>query len=415
MNNPIASAIKQISDEKGIPQEQIVEALEAALAAAFRKDFGEKNQNIKVEFDIKTGGSRVFDIKTIVEDVVEEPESETTETEVPGEKSQTEAPVEGEAEEEKKKFNPKTEIMISEALKADPDAKIGDVVKTELPVPNEYGRMAAQTAKQVIIQKIREAERNLIYQGFKDKEGAIIIGTVQRREEMRVLIDLGRVTAILPVSEQIPRERYAPGDRVKVYVVSVAMTMRGPEIIVSRSHPNMVVMVFESEIPEIASGAIEIKGISREAGQRSKVSVLAHSDTIDPIGSCIGQRGSRIQTIIAELGGEKIDVIQFDEDVEKYIAHALSPAKVSTIDLKPDEKKAVVTVKEDQLSLAIGKQGQNVRLASQLTGWMIEVRGEHGGEKADESETESETVAVAAADDEGWIDPDEDKKEASKE
>lgn len=412
MNNPIASAIKQISDEKGIPQEQIVEALEAALAAAFRKDFGEKNQNIKVEFDIKTGGSRVFDIKTIVEDVVEELEAELSETEVLAEKPRTETPSEGETEEEKKKFNPKTEIMISEALKADPDAKIGDVVKTELPVPNEYGRMAAQTAKQVIIQKIREAERNLIYQGFKDKEGAIIIGTVQRREEMRVLIDLGRVTAILPVSEQIPRERYAPGDRVKVYVVSVEMTMRGPEIIVSRSNPNMVVKVFESEIPEIASGAIEIKGISREAGQRSKVAVLAHSDTIDPIGSCIGQRGSRIQTIIAELGGEKIDVIQYDEDSEKYIAHALSPAKVSTIDLKPDEKKAVVTVKEDQLSLAIGKQGQNVRLASQLTGWMIEVRGEHGGEKSDESEAESETTAADAADDEGWIDPDDEKKEA---
>ena len=305
MNNPIASAIKQISDEKGIPQEQIVEALEAALAAAYRKDFGEKNQNVKVEFDIKTGESRVFDIKTVVEDVAEEEraEGEDEQKEVVNSDVPSVEPTE-EGDEEKKKFNPKTEIMISEAIQTSPDSVIGDVIKTELTVPSEYGRMAAQTAKQVIIQKIREAERADL-PGIQRQRGSIIIGTVQRREEMRVLVDLGRVTAILPNAEQIPRERYASGDRIKVYVVSVELTMRGPEIIVSRSHPNMVKMVFESEIPEIASGAIEIKGISREAGQRSKVAVLAHVDSIDPIGSCIGQRGSRIQTIIAELGGEK--------------------------------------------------------------------------------------------------------------
>ena len=212
MNNPIASAIKQISDEKGIPQEQIVEALEAALAAAYRKDFGEKNQNVKVEFDIKTGESRVFDIKTVVEDVAEEEraEGEDEQKEVVNSDVPSVEPTE-EGDEEKKKFNPKTEIMISEAIQTSPDSVIGDVIKTELTVPSEYGRMAAQTAKQVIIQKIREAERALIYQGFKDKEGSIIIGTVQRREEMRVLVDLGRVTAILPNAEQIPASGMRPG------------------------------------------------------------------------------------------------------------------------------------------------------------------------------------------------------------
>ncbi|MDO8490088.1 MAG: transcription termination factor NusA [bacterium] len=375
MNNPIASAIKQISDEKGIPQEQIVEALEAALAAAFRKDFGEKNQNIKVEFDIKMGGSRVFDVKTVVEDMEEPQELEEGE-EV--------APIESEDGEEKKKFNPKTEIMLTAARAIKEDAEIDDVIKTELTVPSEYGRMAAQTAKQVIIQKIREAERNMLFEGFKDKEGTILIGTVQRREENRVLVDFGRVTAILPISEQIPRERYSMGDRIKVYVGSVESTIKGPEIIVSRISPNMVKMVFESEIPEVSSGAIEIKGISREAGARSKVAVQAHQDSIDPIGSCIGQRGSRIQTIITELGGEKIDVILYDEDPETYIGNALSPAKVSHITLDVDTHKALVTVKDDQLSLAIGKHGQNVRLASQLTGWNIEVKSEMGAKPADD-------------------------------
>lgn len=393
MNNPIASAIKQISDEKGIPQEQIIEALEAALAAAYRKDFGEKNQNIKVEFDIKTGSSRVFDVKTVVEDM----EELTEEMEDESSAAPTEGPVGSEEdEEEKKKFNPKTEVMISQARTVKEDAEIGEMLKTELIVPSEYGRMAAQTAKQVIIQKIREAERNMLFEGFKDKEGTILIGTIQRREENRVLVDFGKVTAILPSGEQIPRERYMMGDRIKVYVVSVSSSIKGPEILVSRSHPNMVRVIFEQEIPEIASGAIDIKNISREAGARSKVAVLANQENIDPIGSCIGQRGSRIQTIISELGGEKIDIIQYDEDPEQYIANALSPAKIVSIELKEEEKKAHVTVKEDQLSLAIGKLGQNVRLASQLTGWNIEVHGETGSQTVEEEpfdETAGEPLA----------------------
>ncbi len=387
MNNPIASAIKQICDDKGIPQEQVIEALEAALAAAYRKDFGEKNQNIKVEFDIKTGVSQVFDVKTIVEDMTaEELEAASLPIEDEGE-------VIDESGEVKKRFNPKTEMMISEAQQTHPDMNVGDEIKTELSIPSEYGRMAAQTAKQVIIQKIREAERNLLFQNFKDKEATIIVGTVQRREEARVLIDFGKVTAILPLSEQISRERYNPGDRIKVYVISVQSTVKGPEIIVSRAHPMIVKKVFESEIPEVSSGAIEVRVISRDAGSRSKVAVVSHQENIDPIGSCIGQRGSRIQTIIAELGGEKIDVILYDEDQEKFIANALSPAKIVSMELHESDKRARVVVRGDQLSLAIGRGGQNVRLASHLTGWNIEVISETGEQVVPDEEPLFETAS----------------------
>jgi len=375
MNNPIASAIKEICDKRGLPQEDVIEAVESMLASAYRKDFAEPNQNIKVEFDIKNGEWNIYDVKTVTEDPSEE---ETTE--------EIQPPVEG--EEERPKFNPKTDIGITEArttLKE--DAQIGDEIRTRLQASAEFGRMAAQTAKQVLIQKILESERSNLFESFKDKEGTIVIGTVQRKEESRVLVDMGKVTAILPNVEQNPRERYYQGDRIKVYVVSVEKTSKGPEIILSRTAPGMVRSVFESEIPEMGSGAIEIKGISREAGQRSKVAVASNQVTIDPIGSCIGQRGSRIQTIIAELGGEKVDVILYDGDSSVYISNALSPAKVSSITLDQDTKTAHVLVKDDQLSLAIGKGGQNVRLASQLTGWNIEVRGETDrGEKIEVSE-----------------------------
>lgn len=382
MNNPIASAIKQICDDRGIPQEQVIEALEAALAAAYRKDFGEKNQNVKVEFDIKTGGSRVFDVKTVVEDLPEdfgepeeggEQEAEKQDGEHVEDVSRQNLQDAEAEDEERRRFNPKTDIQFSDARAIKVGIQLGEEIRTELSVPAEYGRMAAQTAKQVIIQKIREAERNLLYSTFKHKEGAIITGTVQRREDNRVWVDLGKISAVLPVSEQISRERYNPGDRIKVYVLSVHESGRGPEIIVSRATPFMVQRIFESEIPEVASGAIEIKKISRDAGNRSKVAVWSHQDNIDPIGSCIGQRGGRIQMIIAELGGEKIDVIMYDDDPEVFIANAISPAKISSIELFPEMKTARVLVPEDQLSLAIGKGGQNVRLASQLTEWNIEV------------------------------------------
>ncbi len=312
----------------------------------------------------------MFDVKEVVEDLPPEEEAaedaEQTESDEAGDEM-------AEDDEEKRRFNPKTDIQLAEIRATKPDAEVGDEIRTELSVPAEYGRMAAQTAKQVIIQKIREAERTILFDTFKGKEDAIVIGVVQRREDSRVLIDLGKVTAILPQGEQIARERYMSGDRVKVYVKSVGESNRGPEIIVSRATPLMVKKIFESEIPEVASGAIEIKGVSRDAGNRSKVAVFTTQDTIDPIGSCIGQRGSRIQMIIAELGGEKIDVIQYDENPTAFIANALSPAKISSIELFPETRIARVLVAEDQLSLAIGKMGQNVKLASQLTGWNIEV------------------------------------------
>lgn len=374
MNNPIASAIKEICDKRGLPQEDVIEAVESMMASAYRKDFAEPLQNIKVQFDIKTGEWEIFDVKKVVEDPTAEELAEIeAERATPLEKTA----IADSQEEEKPRFNPKTDIGITAARQQNPGIEIGEEIKTQLFASEEFGRMAAQTAKQVLIQKILESERNNLYQAFKDKEGTIVVGVVQRKEESRVLVDMGKVTAIMPNSEQISRERYYQGDRVKFYVVSVDKTSKGPEIILSRANPGMVRCVFESEIPEISSGAIEIKSISREAGGRSKVAVMAHQDNIDPIGSCIGQRGSRIQTIIAELGGEKVDVILYDEDASVYIANALSPAKVTSLTLDHGSKTANVLVADDQLSLAIGKHGQNVRLASQLTDWNIEVRGEH--------------------------------------
>jgi len=409
MSSPIIQAIKQISEEKDIAAESVIETIEAALAAAYRKDFGEKNQNVKVNFDSESGDFDVFDVKTVVEDMElpEEDEEEEGVEEKPApkdkKKKKEEKPAkekaEGEAEEGKEeedegpKFNPKTDVMITAAQDLKKGAEIGEEIRTQLEVPAAFGRMAAQTAKQVIIQKIREAERIKVFGEFKEREGELVNATVQRREGRLVLIDLGKVTGIMPPDEQVQSERYTPGDRVKVYVVSVEMSTRGPEIVVSRSHPHIVRKLFTLEIPEVAAGTVEVHGVSREAGARAKVSVSSNQDNVDPIGSCIGQRGTRIQTIIAELGGEKVDVIQYDEDPALYITNALSPAKVVEIELDEDGRVADVLVDEDQLSLAIGRGGQNVRLASRLTGWKINIRklgeeseafvADEGGEQKD--------------------------------
>ena len=378
-------AIKQISDEKNIPVESVIETIEAALAAAYRKDFGEKNQNIKVTFDGESGSFDVYDVKTVVEDQELPPEPEEG-----AEGAAKEGPVmaaferpappaaplaEGEVPLEEKKFNPKTEIMVTEARASlKKGAEIGEEIRTKLDVPAAFGRMAAQTAKQVITQKLREAERNKLFGEFKDKEKDLINATVQRREGRLVLIDLGRVTAVMPPEEQIMAERYAPGDRIKVFIIDVRLSSKGPEVIVSRAHPEIVRKLFTLEIPEVAAGVVLLKGIAREAGSRSKVAVASTQENVDPIGSCIGQRGTRIQTVIGELGGEKIDIIQYDDDAVKYITNALSPAKVVEIALDEDNRIAEVIVNEDQLSLAIGKGGQNVRLASRLTGWRINIK-----------------------------------------
>ncbi len=396
----LANTIKQICDEKGLSFESVVGTIESALAAAYRKDFGLKNQNIKVKFDIETGQSEVFDVKTVVDDLPPEEElvenAEEIKDEAKEEKEQAETAGEEQAL-EKRKFNPKTEIQISDAKLVKKTAKVGDEIKTRLEIPASYGRMAAQTAKQVIIQKLREAEREMIFNDFKGKEHEVVSGVVQRREGRIVLIDLGRVVGILPQEEQIYNEQYRPSSRIKVYVKEVKMGSRGPEVILSRTSEEILKKVFYLEIPEISNGLVELKSVAREAGSRSKVAVAAVSESIDPIGSCVGQRGSRIQTIIAELGGEKVDIIQYDDEPEKFIANALSPAKIINIEIAQKEKKAVVKVAEDQLSLSIGKGGQNVRLAARLTGWNIDIVSDimNGPVKAEE-EVKAEEIKQPA-------------------
>ncbi len=390
----ITNAIKQICEEKNLSYEAVLETIESALAAAYRKDFGEKNQNIKVEFDPETAKSKVYDVKTVVEDM---PEEEIAEEGEEIEKKPETEPVAGETGEEVRKFNPKTEIQIKDAKELKKTAKVGDVIKTKLPIPDAYGRMAAQTAKQVIIQKLREAEREMIFSEFKNKEHEVVAGVVQRREGRVVLVDLDKAVGVLPAEEQIMNERYRPGDRVKVYVKQVGVTPRGPEIILSRTSDEILKKVFYLEIPEISNGLVEIKAVAREAGNRSKVAVSAAGENVDPIGSCVGQRGARIQTIISELGGEKIDIIEYDEDPAKFIGKALAPAKVLSVELDEKEKKATAKVAEDQLSLAIGREGQNVRLAAKLTGWKLDIVGEKAEKPVAEAEPETEKEPEAEA------------------
>ena len=357
-------------------------AIEAALAAAYRKDFGEKNQNVKVVFNADNAQTAVFDVKTVVEDIdLEEQEKQVEEL-----RERREANEKISENEEIKRFNPRTEIMLSEAKKISPNYKLGDVIETKLEVPDEYGRMAAQTAKQVIIQRLREAERDHIFNEYKDKEGTLVLGTVSRREGRRYLVDIGQAMAVLPPEEQIPREGYNTGTRLNFYVVKVHMTNKGPEIVLSRTHPDIVQELFAMEVPEIAADNVEIKNISREAGSRSKVAVYTEDENIDPIGSCVGQKGARIQTIINELGGEKIDIIEWEENIKEFIANSLSPAKVNEIKLDEDNKTAAVIVNEDQLSLAIGKGGQNVRLAAKLVGWKIDIVSSADADKEEETE-----------------------------
>lgn len=394
MPSPIAQAMKQICDEKGLSYEAVLETVEAALAAAYRKDFGEKNQNVKVEFDPETGSSRVFDVKKVVSDeFVEEARRELEALEAAraaGEQVSEEQVKEGRVERaiaearpgelvasgeptDEEKYNPKLHLSLTEARAAKPDAQIDEELRLELPVPAAYGRMAAQTAKQVIIQRIREAERSKVFEEFKGKEGEFLSGMVQRREGRVVLVDLGRVSGVMLPDDQMPSEGYNPGDRIKVFVYSVQMGSKGPEILVSRTHPDMVKKLFVLEIPEVASGVVLVHAVARDPGSRAKAAVSSTQENVDPIGSCIGQRGSRIQTVIAELGGEKIDIVEWSDEPAKFIMNALSPAKPVKVELDQETKVATAMVASDQLSLAIGRGGQNVRLAARLTGWKINI------------------------------------------
>ena len=411
----ISAAIKQLCEEKNLDYQAVIGAVELALAAAYRKDYGERNQNIRVKFDPNSGKTEVFDVKTVVENLPEEEEAEMLQNlynpnqkelhkeeirndfKAPELRKEEEAGGEG-----RKKFNPKTDIQLKEAGILKHNANIGDELVTELPVPDSYGRMAAQTAKQVIIQKLREMGRDMIFSEFKGKEREVVSGIVQRREGRFVFVDLGKAIGLLPAEEQIYSERYNPNDRVKVFIKEVREGHKGPEIILSRRSEEILRKIFYLEIPEVANGLVEIKAVAREAGSRSKVAIWTEAENVDPVGSCVGQRGSRVQTIISELGGEKIDIIEYNEEPAKFIANALAPAKVISIELNEAEHKAIVKVSSDKLSLAIGKAGQNVRLAARLTGWKIDIieASEEGEKKVlgvDENNMEIAEGEVAEA------------------
>ena len=426
MASELAQAIQEVCDDKKIPLESVIQTIESALAAAYRKDFGNKMQNIKIEFEMETGAFKVFDIKEVVEDElkeeyerIKEEKMKLAEEEIEGGKEEVkkeEVKEEGEGEEDAKRFNPKTMISLSEAKEIKKKVKVGEELVQKLEVGGEFGRMAAQTAKQVVIQKLREAERNTILEEYRSKIGDLLTGTVQRVEGRVVLVDFGNTTAVMPLEEGIRSEKYVPGARFKFYVKNVEESSRGPKVIVSRTHPDILRKLFKLEVPEIASGTVQIKSIAREAGSRSKIAVAAKEESLDPIGSCVGQRGTRVQTIINEIGGEKIDIIEWEDDPVKFIAKALAPAKVIKVEIKGEDKKkdkekggareAVVHVVADQLSLAIGKEGQNVRLAAKLTGWKIDIVGEKLEEDKKEETKEAKEEKKEAK---------EEKKEEEKE
>jgi N utilization substance protein A len=391
------SAIMQIAEEKGISREVVIETIEAALAAAYKKDYGKRGQHIRAEFDEVTGDSKFFLVKEVVDETTREmplpdgtfPDKALADAD---DKSRTDAEIlEGE-EEKLSRLNPERDLTLEEAKKLNKSAKVGDIIETELETRSDFGRVAAQTAKQVIIQRIREAERDSMFKEYKEKEGEVINGIVQRIEGRNVYIDLGKSIGVLFPSEQIESEQYRIGQRMKVYLAKVEADPKGPGIVLSRSHPEIIKKLFALEVPEIFSGAVEIKAIAREAGSRTKIAVSSNEEGVDPIGSCVGQKGTRVQAVIDELGGEKIDIIEWNDDAEKFISAALSPAKVLAVTLDEENKIARVLVPEDQLSLAIGKRGQNVRLAAKLTGWKIDVAGDEkiNAEKEQKEKEETE-------------------------
>ncbi len=338
MKSDLYTAIAQIAAERGIPRDAVMESVQHALRTVYKKITGSEEE-VEIDIDVNTGRIRIFAPKRVVVEVKD----------------------------------PLSEITVEEARKVDPKAVVGDIVRLER-TPANFGRIAAQTAKQVILQRIRDYEREMIYNEYADRVGEILTGIVQRADPRAVIIDLGKAEAIMPAREQIPNERYRPGQRIKVYLLEVNKDPRGPQLVVSRTHPNLIKRLLELEVPEILSGAVEVMAIAREPGQRSKVAVAARQEKVDPVGACVGVRGVRIQNIVTELSGEKIDVIEWSPDTRTFISNALSPAKPISVILNEDEKVARVIVPTDQMSQAIGKDGQNARLAYKLTGWRIDIK-----------------------------------------
>ena len=337
----LITAIEELEKERGISKEYLLSSLETALVTAYKSNF-DSAENVKVNMDENTGDIKVYAVKTVVEEVLDD----------------------------------QLEISLEEAKKENKNAKIGDEVEIEI-IPRNFGRIAAQTAKQVIVQKIREVERNMVYTEYNDRKGEIVSGIIQKADGGTIVLDLGKLEGIMPVKDQIPTEHYKVNDKIKAYVVDVERGEKGaPQAIVSRTHPDFVRKLLEFEIPEIYEGLIEIKSVARDPGQRCKVAVYSQNENIDPVGSCVGQKGIRIQNVINELNGEKIDVIEWNPDPSTFLASALLPAQIMAVDIKEEEKFAQVIVQDDQLSLAIGKSGQNVRLAAKLTGWKIDIKTE---------------------------------------
>ncbi len=360
----IHSVLQQLEDERGIPKEKMLEAIELALATAYKKEYGKKGQIVRAVFDNNSGKVEFYQVKIVVD-----------ESKVIMEDEEDEQDIQNTAEENiRVRFNPEHHILLADAKKIKKDAKVDDEIVFPLEEKGDYGRIAAQTAKQVIIQKIREAEKTSVLAEYGKKEGEIVSGTVQRVERGSIFIDMGRAMGIISYEDQIPNEHYKQGERIRAYLYAVEESPKGIMLKLSRSHPKFLSKLFEVEAPEIAQGVVEVKAIAREAGARSKIAVYSTDSHIDPIGSLVGQRGVRVSTVMSELAGEKIDIIQWNEDPSTFIQESLSPAKILKIDLNNEEKRAVVHVSDDQQSLAIGKGGQNVRLAAKLTGWKIDIQ-----------------------------------------
>ncbi|MBU7592155.1 transcription termination factor NusA [Metabacillus halosaccharovorans] len=346
MSSELLDALTILEKEKGISKEIIIEAIEAALISAYKRNFNQA-QNVRVDLNRETGTMKVFARKDVVDEV----------------------------------YDPRLEISLGEAQSINPNYVVNDVIEMEV-TPKDFGRIAAQTAKQVVTQRVREAERGVIYGEFIDREEDIMTGIVQRIDNKFIYVSLGKIEALLPVSEQMPNETYRPHDRIKVFITKVEKTTKGPQIFVSRTHPGLLKRLFEIEVPEIYDGTVEIKSVSREAGDRSKISVHSENPEVDPVGSCVGPKGQRVQAIVNELKGEKIDIVKWSQDPVEFVANALSPSKVVEVLVDEGEKATTVIVPDYQLSLAIGKRGQNARLAAKLTGWKIDIKSESDAEKA---------------------------------
>lgn len=378
----IGSVLAQLEEERGIPREKILEAIELALATAYKKEYGKKGQIVRAKFDVNTGKTEMFQVKKVVDETTtvsdEEDLPEYDPNLPPSEQSTIEL------------FDTEKHIMIDDARRIKKNVELGEELIFPLESQDDYSRIAAQTAKQVIMQKIREAEKVSVLGEYGKREGEIVSGTVQRIERGNIFIDMGRATGLLSYEEQIPGERFGQGERVRAYLYRVEESGKGVFLRLSRSHPKFLEKLFEAEAPEIANGTVVVKSIAREAGSRTKVAVLSNDPHIDPVGSMVGQRGVRVSTVMSELGGEKIDIIEWNEDPKKFIEDALSPAKTLEVKIDEEKKEATVSVSEDQQSLAIGKGGQNVRLAAKLTGWKIDIKSV--GKPEVNSEESSETV-----------------------